>query len=109
MYQFVTVVLYFTIAGLFAVCWFALRKWKSRLHTYLFFSCVSNLVYNTGCLLELRATDQETYVAALKMGYLGRIWIGFSLFLFGMELCSIYIPSAVKTALAVSHAVIVCT
>ncbi len=109
MYQFVTGVLYFTITGLFAVCWFALRKWKSRLHTYLFFSCVSNLVYDTGCLLELRATDQETYVTALKMGYLGRIWIGLSLFLFLAELSGIIIPGYMKTIAALIHVVIYST
>jgi signal transduction histidine kinase/CheY-like chemotaxis protein len=109
MYQFVICVLYFTIAGLFAVCWFALKKGKSRLHTYLFFSCVANLVYNTGCLLELRATDQQTYVAALKMGYLGRIWIGLSLFLFLVELSNIYFPEILKTIAAVIHVIIYAT
>lgn len=109
MYQFVICVLYFTIAGLFAVCWFALKKGKSRLHTYLFFSCVANLVYNTGCLLELRATDQPTYVAALKMGYLGRIWIGLSLFLFLAELSNIYFPDILKTIAAVIHVIIYAT
>lgn len=109
MYAFVTVVLYFTIVGLFAVCWFALRKWRSRLQTYLFFSCVANLVYNTGCLLELRATDQQTYVAALKMGYLGRIWIGFSLFLFVAELCSVEIPGYLKTIASIVHVIIYTT
>lgn len=109
MYQFVTGVLYFTIAGIFAVCWFALRKWESRLHTYLFFSCVSNLVYDTGCLLELRATNQETYVAALKMGYLGRIWIGLALFLFLAELSGTVIPGYMKTIAALIHVIIYST
>ncbi|MBR5407605.1 MAG: response regulator [Lachnospiraceae bacterium] len=109
MYQFVISVLYFTIAGLFAVCWFALKKWKSRLHTYLFFFCVSNLVYDTGCLLELRSINQETYVTALKMAYLGRIWIGLSLFLFLVELCYIFIPGYLITAAAVIHVIIYAT
>ena len=103
MYQFVIGVLYFTIAGLFAVCWFALRKWKSRLHTYLFFSCVANLVYDTGCLLELHSHSQETYVTALKMAYLGRIWIGLSLFLFLVELCDVKFPESLRTVAAVIH------
>ncbi len=109
MYQFVTGVLYFTIAGLFAVCWFSLRKWKSSLHTYLFFSCVSNLVYDTGCLLELRASNQETYVAALKMGYLGRIWIGLALFLFLAELSGTVIPGYMKTIASLIHVIIYST
>ncbi len=106
MYLFVTCVLYFTIVGLIAVCGFALRKWKSRLHTYLFFSCVANLIYDTGCLMELRAADQQTYVTALKMGYLGRIWIGFSLFIFIAELCSIKLPNLLKTVAALIHVII---
>lgn len=103
MYQFVIGVLYFTIAGLFAVCWFALRKWKSRLHTYLFFSAAANLVYDTGCLLELHSYNQETYVTALKMAYLGRIWIGLSLFLFLVELCDVKFPEGLRTVASVIH------
>ena len=109
MYQFVIFVLYFTIAGLFAVSWFALKKWSSKLHTYLFFSCAVNLLYDMGVLLELRATDQQTYVAALKMGYLGRIWIGLSLFLFLVELSNIYFPEILKTIAAIIHVIIYAT
>ncbi|MCR5688503.1 MAG: response regulator [Lachnospiraceae bacterium] len=106
MYQFVITVLYLTIAGLFAVCWFALRKWSTRIHAYLFFSSVANLVYDAACLLELRAKDQDSYVVALKMGYIGRIWIGLALFLFVVELCGTYIPSFVKGSMALVHAII---
>ncbi len=106
MYQFVIGTLYITIVGLFVVCWFAIRKWSSKLHAYLFFSGVSNLIYNAAILLELRARDQESFVVALKLGYLGRVWIGMSLFLFSMELCNIYIPEIAKAAMATTHAVI---
>ena len=68
MYQFVTGILYFTIVGLFAVCWFCLKKWSNRLHAYLFFSAVANLVYNVAYIFELRARDEGTYVTALKIG-----------------------------------------
>ncbi len=106
MYQFVIATLYVTIVLLLVICWFAVRKWSSRLHAYLFFSAASNLVYNVACIFMLRAKDEQTYVAALKIGYLGRIWIGMALFLFSMELCNIYIPELIKTILAVAHSVI---
>ncbi len=106
MYRFVIFVLYFSIVGLFLVCCFALNKWKSKLHTYLFFSAVSNLVYNTGCLIELHARDEGTYVAALKLGYLGRLWVGFSLVLFVAELCGFHLPDILKIGAAVIHFVI---
>ena len=106
MYQFVIGILYLTIVGLFLVCWFAVKKWSSRLHAYLFFSAVSNLVYNAAVLLQLRARSQEEYVVALKLGYIGRVWIGMSLFLFSIELCNVYFPEFLKIVLAVTHAVI---
>ncbi len=106
MYQFVIYLLYFTIAGMFVVSYFSLNKWKSRLHTYLFFSTIANLVYNTGYLLELTSRDQESYVAALKMGYLGRVWVGFALVLFIAELCEVYIPEFFKIIAGITHVII---
>ncbi len=109
MYQFVLFILYFSLAGLLVICWFTLRKWSSKLHAYLFFSCVVNLVYNAAYILQLRATDERTFISAFKIGYLGRIWIGMSLFLFIVELCNVYIPEAVKAALGLVHAIIYVT
>ena len=106
MYRFIVCIEYFTIVGLFVECWVAFRKWSSKLHSYLLFSCIANLLYNAGVLLELKSRDQASYVVALKLGYLGRIWIGLALFLFGMELCRIYIPTALTVTLAVIHAII---
>ena len=68
MYQFVLFILYFSLAGLLVICWFTLRKWSSKLHAYLFFSCVVNLVYNAAYILQLRATDERTFISAFKIG-----------------------------------------
>ena len=106
LYNFVVFIEYFTIIGLFIECWIALRKWSSRLHSYLFFSCAVNLVYNAGVLLELRSRTKEEYLAALKLGYLGRVWIGFALFLFTAELIRIHIPTIVTGLLGLTHAII---
>ena len=109
MYQFVIATLYVTIVGLFVVCWFAIRKWSSKLHAYLFFSGATNLLYNVACIMELRATDQNTFVTALKIGYLGRIWIGMALFLFSMELCNVHFNKYIIGSMAMAHAVIYTT
>lgn len=106
MYQLVVFIEYFTIIGLFAECWVAFRNWSNKLHSYMFFYCVSNLVYNAGVLLELRSTTEEAYVVALKLGYMGRLWIGLSLFLFGAELCRIHVPGYITAVLALTHAFI---
>ena len=109
LFRFVICILYLTLAGLLAVCWFALRKWSSKLHAYLFFSCVVNLEYNAAYIIQLQARDLGSYMSAFKIGYFGRLWIGMSLFLFTVELCRIYIPEGVKIAMAITHSVIYMT
>ncbi|MCR5475131.1 MAG: response regulator [Lachnospiraceae bacterium] len=106
MYQFVLSILYLSLVGLFVICWFTLRKWSSKLHAYLFFSCVVNLEYNAAYVLQLTARDQNAYMSAFKIGYLGRVWIGMSLFLFTVELCNAYFPKILKTVMGLTHAII---
>ncbi len=106
MYEFVIFLLYITIIGLFAVCVFTLTKWGGRLHTYLFFYCVSNLVYNIGYINLLHTTDQVTYVNALKLGYFGRLWVGLSMALFIAELCGKVFPVAVKAGAAIYNMIV---
>ena len=103
MYQLVLGILYFTIIGLISLCWVVLRKWSGRLHGFMFFSCVANLIYNLGCLLEFKARSEEAYLMALKIGYFGRIWIGFALFLFATELCDIRVPEIVNALIVLIH------
>lgn len=97
MHQFVIILLYITIIGLFAVCVFSLTRWGSMLHTYLFFYCVANLVYNVGYILMMHSTGQETYVTALKIGYFGRLWVGLAMTLFIAEVCGQFYPTLVKS------------
>ncbi len=89
--------MYVTIIGLFAVCVFTLTRWGSMLHTYLFFYCVANLVYNIAYVVLQHTTNLETYVAVLKVGYFGRLWVGLSMTLFIAELCGKTYPTLVKS------------
>lgn len=106
MYAFVLAVLYFTIVGLFAISMFCLSKWGGRLQTYLFFNCVSHLVYNCAYVLILHAKNQDTYVTALKIGYLGRVWVGLAMTLFVAELCGKHFPRIVKISAGVVNVVV---
>ncbi len=96
MYQFVIYLLYFTIVGLFAVCMFTLSSKGGNLHKYLFFNSVANLLYNCAYVLILHSKTQDAYVTALKIGYLGRVWVGLSLALFIAELCGKKFPGVAK-------------
>ncbi len=103
MYQAVVVIQIFSIMVLFTECWVVFRNLKSSLHSCLLMACISMLVNNIGYLLELLSRSEDSYLAALKMSYLGRAWICFWLWLFITELVKIKIPAAVKSILALAN------
>lgn len=97
---------YFTIAVLFLECWLVIRNWKNGLHSYLFLGCVSTLVNSIGYLFELQAKSEASYVTALQLSYLGRVWITFAFFMFSARLCKIRIPNIVTDILIFFHALV---
>ena len=105
MYQVILTIQYICIIGLFIEGWVVFTKWSGKLHSYLFFSCIANLVNSIGYLVELTAKSEDVYIAAMQLTYIGRVWIPFALFLFIMELSKIKVPYPVKSGLAMIHVV----
>ncbi len=93
-----------SIVGLFTECWAIFQRMKSRLHYYLFLSCISALVINTGYILEITSKTEEAFIAALKFAYLGRAWYAFFLFLFTMEFVRVKLPGYIKKIMILVHA-----
>ena len=100
MYNFILLIQVFSIIILLTECWVVFINWKSMIHSYLFMGCISTLVTNIGYLLQLMSRTEETYLTALRMAYIGKVWTAFALFLFITELVKIWIPLAVKIILA---------
>ena len=67
-------------------CWAVFRNWRGALHSYLFLACASMLVNSTGYLFELTSKTEDVYFTALRIAYLGKVWIAFSLCVFVFEL-----------------------
>ncbi|MCR5453029.1 MAG: response regulator, partial [Lachnospiraceae bacterium] len=84
------------ILGIFIEILLILRKMKASLHLYLLMSFIALLTNEIGYLLELTSNNKESYTAALKFSYFGKIWYAFLMFLFVAELTRIRIPSIVK-------------
>ena len=103
MYDLIIAIQYISILGLFIESWIIFRKWNSKLHAYLLFGSVANLINNIGYLFELKARTQEAYIAALQLSYFGRVWIAFALFLFAAELCRVKLSDVLKIGLALCH------
>ncbi len=78
-------------------------KWKNSIHSYLFLACIASFVSNMGYLLEMKATTEEAYISALKLSYVGRVWIVFAFFLFSGKMCGIKIPKWVIGTLVSLH------
>ncbi len=94
---------YITIAVLFVEILVVFFKWKNTIHSYLFIACIASFVSNMGYLLEMKATTEEAYISALKLSYVGRVWIVFAFFLFSAKLCGIKIPRWCIATLVTVH------
>ncbi|MBP5385589.1 MAG: response regulator [Lachnospiraceae bacterium] len=94
---------YISIAGLFLECLIVFRRWKSMLNGYLFLSCVAGLVNNLGYLVEMKSQSMNSYLAALKMSYAGRVWLGLFLLLFVAELTGTKIKPVFRYLLLVPN------
>ncbi|MCR5324042.1 MAG: response regulator [Lachnospiraceae bacterium] len=103
MHDLLLTIQYITISVLFIEIWIVLIGWKNSVHSYLFLACISSFLSNIGYLFEMKAGSEEAYLIALKLSYLGRVWITFSLFLFAAKLCRKKIPKGVIAVLALIH------
>ena len=101
MYELVIGIQCASILILFAECWVIMTSWKGMLHSYLFLGCAATIVTNVGYLLELVSKTEESFFNALRLSYLGKIWIVFALFLFIAQLVRVKIPRALKAVLAI--------
>ena len=103
MYDILIPIQYICLIAMLLEGWIVFRKCRTRVHLFLFFSIVVNFINIAGYLFELKAHSSEGYLTALKLSYVGRVWVAFSLFLFVTELCRIKVPVAVKIGLALFH------
>lgn len=103
MHDLLLTIQYITVAALFAEVLIVFFRWKSGVHSYLLLACFATFVSNIGYLFELKAGSEEAYITALKLSYVGRIWIVFAFFLFAARICSKRIPKGVVAALLTVH------
>ncbi len=97
------IVQYITIGVLFVEICAVFLKWKNPIHSYLFLACMATFISNVGYLFEMKAMSEETYLSALKISYIGRVWIVFAFFLFSAKLCGKRVPKALTAFLILLH------
>ena len=94
---------YITISVLFVEIVIVFSRWKNSLHSYLFFTCITSFISNLGYLLELKAECEEAYITALKLSYVGRVWIVFAYFLFSARMCRVRLRKGLIYFLMLVH------
>ncbi|MCR4755519.1 MAG: response regulator [Lachnospiraceae bacterium] len=97
------IIQYITIGGMMTECLIVFKVWRSRMHGYLFFSCMAALVHGVGYLLQLNTWTRDAYITALQFTYLGTIFYSYALFMFIAELVGIRIRYYIKVILIAIH------
>ena len=87
MYTILLVIQYASVAGMLFEVSYISRNLQKPLHGNLFFALCVMMENNAGYLLVMLARDQQEALAAMMLGYLGRLWIPFALLRFVLQLC----------------------
>ncbi|MBO6230995.1 MAG: response regulator [Ruminiclostridium sp.] len=104
MYNILYAIQCINILAIFTEAAIIFRRMRTDLHRWLFINCVVQLVNAVGILAEFGSTTRETYTTALRLSYLGRVWVALFLFMFVAELCGNKMPAALKAVLTAIHA-----
>ena len=94
MYQALLVFQYIAIIALFFEAIYVSRQRSSRMQTLLLIVMYSTTVNLVGYTLEMEAATKELAMQSLKVTYVGKPFIIYSLYLFVMEYCGVSIPKA---------------
>lgn len=94
MYQALLVFQYIAIIALFFEAIYVSRQRSSRMQTLLLIVMYSTMINLVGYTLEMEAATKELASQSLKVTYVGKPFIIYSLYLFVMEYCGVSIPKA---------------
>lgn len=91
MYYALLILQYIGIIALFFEVIYVTRQRSSRMQTLLLIVMYSTMINLVGYILEMEATTKLLATQSLKVTYIGKPFIIFSLYLFVMEYCGVSI------------------
>jgi len=95
--QWMSIVLMLLEAGYICI------RLRTRIQGFLFFNVLVTLINNIGYFYMITAVNKEVYLTGLRMSYLGRVWIAFSMLVFIMGLCKVHVSKITLGVLAASN------
>ena len=93
----------FSVILILGLAVYVFAKWQTKLQGFLFFHIVVLLVNNAGYLLCMTANTESEYLLCLKMSYLGRVWVPFSLLLLVISVCKRKVSRIILIGLSFIH------
>ena len=103
MYNILLIIQYINIFGIFTEAVIIFKNWKNELHGWLLLNCIIQLVNAVGILAQYNSRTEGAYTTALRLSYLGRVWVALFLFMFVAELCGKKLPLVLKLILIALH------
>lgn len=103
LYDVLIIIQYVSIVLLIIEIIYVFAHWTNQIHSYLLLSCIATLVNNVGYLMVMTSESEGASLAGVKMSYLGRTWVPFSLFMFVMTACKVKVPNLLKYILVGIH------
>lgn len=94
MYDLLLILQYIGIIGLFFEILYVSRQHGSRLQTILVILLYASLFNIVGYTLEMEAKTQELAMQSVKMTYIGKPFVVFTMYVFVMEYCGVSIKKS---------------
>ena len=107
MHTFYIAVQYIGIMILMVEALYVMGQKPSKHQQYLLFLIFALCINFVGYLLELQSTFLREALTTVKFSYLGKSFLGITMFLFVMQICKVKIPVWVSRTLALVHIVII--
>lgn len=107
MHTFYVAVQYIGIMILMVEALYVMGQKPSKHQQYLLFLIFALCINFVGYLLELQSTFLREALTTVKFSYLGKSFLGITMFLFVMQICKVKIPVWVSRTLALVHIVII--
>ncbi len=107
MHTFYIAVQYIGIMILMVEALYVMGQKPSKHQQYLLFLIFALCINFVGYLLELQSTFLREALTTVKFSYLGKSFLGITMFLFVMQICKVKIPIWVSRTLALVHIVII--
>ncbi len=103
MYQVCVIIQYVGIILTMFGLVYLLQQWPTRPQSFMLFLGVAVMVNLVGYLFEMTATTLEAALIAMKLGYVGKIFIPPLAFFFVLYYCKIKVPTALVVTLTAVH------